>query len=147
MKISQKTDFVYIGYSTIENEAFLAEIIDFGLNPYDLFKSWNRCRADSSVVRRFQELRRSYPNNDISELIQLKITEWDRITMSEEDFARRYPKENLLNQLDTSKNMLKSAFYDQMLIREMIYKNLEKGLSNGYGFEEYFDNLIFTEER
>lgn len=33
MKISQKTDFVYIDYSTIENEAFLAEMIDFGLNP------------------------------------------------------------------------------------------------------------------
>lgn len=147
MKISQKTDFLYIGYSTIENEAFLAEIIDFGLNPYDLFKSWNSCRKDSSVVRIFQELRRSHPNNDISELIQLKITEWDRVTMSDEEFSKKYSKENLLSQLDALKNMLKSTFYDEMLIREMIYENLEKGLSNGYDFEEYIDNLIFAEEK
>jgi hypothetical protein len=147
MKISQKTDFVYIDYSTIANEAFLAKMIDFGLNPYDLFKSWNSCSKDSSVVRKFEELRRSYPNNDIAELIQLKITEWDRRTMSDEDFARRYSKENLLGQLEALKNMLKGTFYDKMLIREMIYENLEKGLSNGYDFEEYFDNLIFAEER
>ncbi|WP_020537867.1 hypothetical protein [Lewinella cohaerens] len=144
-KISQKTDLVYISFSTRENQALLAKMIDFDLNPYDLFKSWNSCSKDSSVVRRFQELSVLHPNSDISELVQLKVTEWDWLTLSNEDFSIKYSKKNLFEQLSTLKAMLKSEFYDEKLIREMIYENLERGLKNGYSIDEYFDNMEFAD--
>ena len=68
-----------------------------------------------------------------------------KLKMDREDFIEKYSKDDLLQQLEALKLMLKRDFYDQMMIRELIFENLERGFEIGYTFDEYFNNMPFAE--